>query len=120
MTFHRLSEYFSQLESTTLRNKMVEILASLFKEAKLEDIGKLAYLLQGRVAPLFEAVEFGLADKMMIRAIALGLHTTTERVTADFKKEGDLGKTAEKLKIQNSKLNTATQNLKLTQVYDVL
>ena len=73
MTFKRLSEYFTQLEETSLRNKMTEILAELFKEASTSEIGKLCYLLQGRVAPLYEAIEFGLADKMMIRAIAQGI-----------------------------------------------
>src|SRR3989344_2281954 len=111
MTFHRLSEYFSQLESTTLRNKMVEILASLFKESKMEDIGKLAYLLQGRVAPLFEAIEFGLADKMMIRAIALGLQTTSERVIVEFKKEGDLGKAVQQIKNITSNIKNTYKKL---------
>jgi len=130
MTFSRLSEYFSQLEATTLRNKMVVILASLFEESDAKDIGKLAYLLQGRVAPLFEAIEFGMADKMMMRAIALGMGIKSETVLQVFKKEGDLGKAVEKLKIKKSrpkadqplaeKIKNTYKKLKITDVYEVL
>jgi len=120
MTFRRLSEYFQQLESTTLRNKMTEILSVLFKEADKEEIGKLCYLLQGRVAPLFEAIEFGVADKMMIRAVALGLGIDASEVVKVFKQEGDLGSATANLKSQNSKLKTTAKNLKLTEVYNIL
>lgn len=120
MTFKKLSEYFSQLEATTLRNKMTEILASLFKEAESSEIGKLCYLLQGRVAPLFEAVEFGLADKMMIRAITQGLEVEDGLVLKVFKEEGDLGNAVEKIKTVNSQQITNNRKLDILDVYDVL
>ncbi|MBI5452854.1 DNA ligase, partial [Candidatus Gottesmanbacteria bacterium] len=120
MTFKRLSEYFAQLEATTLRNKMTEILAALFKEAKADEIGKLCYLLQGRVAPQFSPVEFGIADRMMVRAIALGLDVSQDKVTKAFKQEGDLGKAVEKLKAQSSKLKAKEKKLTILDVYEIL
>ncbi|MBI2617744.1 ATP-dependent DNA ligase [Candidatus Gottesmanbacteria bacterium] len=122
MTFKHLSEYFQQLEKTTLRNKMVEILASLFKEANPAEIGKLCYLLQGRVAALYTAVEFGVADKMMIRAISQGLEIDQKDVVTEFKKEGDLGTTAEKLRVRNKRKgtrNTITISEVFTDLYKV-
>ncbi len=118
MLFRRLSEYFQKLEETTLRNKMTEVLASLFKEAGKDEIGNLCYLLQGRVAPLFEAIEFGVADKMMIRAIAQGLDIDTKQVVQTFKKEGDLGKAVETIKNQIS--NIKYKNYSITDVYKIL
>ncbi len=121
MTFKRLSEYFQQLESTTLRNKMTEILASLFKEADADEIRKLCYLLQGRVAPLFEAIEFGIADRMVIRAIASGLDVDQDKVVRTFKQEGDLGKAIEKLKVKSEKLKVDKGNgLRINDVYEIL
>ncbi|MBM3283282.1 ATP-dependent DNA ligase [Candidatus Gottesmanbacteria bacterium] len=106
---------------------MTEILSQLFAEAKTDEIGNLCYLLQGRVAPLFAAVEFGVADKMMVRAIAQGLNIKQEEVIRTFKQEGDLGSATEKLKTQNqvrlgqnSKLKTTAQNLKINEIFDVL
>ena len=129
MTFRRLAEYLKQLDETTLRNKMTEILADLFKEAKDKEIGVVCQLLQGRVAPLYEAVEFGIADKMIIRSIALGLELATDKVTVLFKKTGDLGLTAERIKNKEDRippsprLRRASKNkkeLSVKEVYEVL
>src|SRR5574340_275092 len=94
MTFKELAEYFQKLESTSSRNAMVEILAALFKESSAGEIEKIAYLLQGRVAPLYEPVEFGMADKMVIKAMARAYDVSGEEITRAFKKTGDLGEVA--------------------------
>lgn len=120
MLFKRLSEYFVQLDETTLRNKMTEILSSLFKEADAEEIGKLCYLLQGRVAPLYEAIEFGIADRMMMRAVASGLEVHEEDVLSEFKKKGDLGKVVENIKNKKSKIKNTNKKLNILDVYEVL
>jgi len=70
MLFSQLAQYLRKLEATRSRNTITEILAEVFAQAKAKEIRNLTYLLQGRVAPLYEATEFGLADKFIIRAIA--------------------------------------------------
>lgn len=95
MTFSQLSFYFQRLEQTPSRNAMTEILAELFKKAGKDEICKLCYLLQGRVAPLYEPIEFGVADKFIIRSIARAYDVDGDRVNKEFKKEGDLGIVAE-------------------------
>ncbi len=97
MTFAKLSDYFQKLESTASRNEMVVILAQLFKDASTDEIDKVVYLTQGRVAPLYEPVEFGMAEKMVVKALARAFDSSEEKVTELFKKSGDLGETAEKL-----------------------
>lgn len=97
MTFKRLSEFFQKLESTSSRNSMVEILAELFKETSASEIGMVTYLMQGRVAPLFEPVEFGMAEKMVLKALSLSYEETLEKVTEQYKKAGDLGIVTEEL-----------------------
>jgi len=95
MTFTVLSHYFQTIEKTASRLEMTRILADLFRRAGAEEIGKICYLLQGRVVPLYEALEFGIADKFIIRAIAQAYDLPLDSVTRLFKKTGDLGKTAE-------------------------
>lgn len=97
MTFRKLSEFFQKLESTSSRNAMIEILAELFAEAGVNEIDKIAYLLQGRVAPLYEPIEFGMAEKMIIKAIAKGTGSSEQGIIKEFKKTGDLGIVAERL-----------------------
>lgn len=97
MKFSDLSDYFKKLEETSSRNAMIEILAELFRRASKVEIGKICYLLGGRVVPLYEAIEFGVADKFVMRAIARAYGKHPEEVLGTFKKMGDLGIVAEAL-----------------------
>ena len=101
MLFSELSKYFQKLEQTPSRNEMTVILSDLFKKASSSEIGEICYLLQGRVAPLYEAIEFGIADKLMMRAIASAYSKEEADVLKRFKKSGDLGVTAEEISNEN-------------------
>ncbi len=116
MKFKKLAEYFQKLESTSSRNSMVEILARLFAEASESEIGQIAYLTQGRVAPLYEPVEFGMAEKMVLRAMAIAYKIELEKVNDLFKKAGDIGVVAEKL----SDISHISDNSDVKQVFDKL
>ena len=98
MTFTDLSVYFQKLESTASRITITEILAELYKKLSAADAASVSYLLQGRVAPVFTPIEFGIADKLLIRAIAKATGKNDAEVFQLFKKTGDLGATAEKIK----------------------
>src|SRR5690348_2202181 len=97
MTFAELATYFQKLETTASRNSMTEILAELFTHARSQEIGEICYLLQGRVVPLYDATEFGIADKFMIRAIVLAYGASEDDVKKEFRKFGDLGAAAQAL-----------------------
>jgi DNA ligase-1 len=103
MTFSKLSEFFSKLEETSSRNSMTEILVELFSLTEPSEIGQVVYLTQGRTAPLFEPVEFGMAEKMVVKAIAQAFDKNVEQVTDLFKKNGDLGVVAEELSLKSDK-----------------
>jgi len=122
MTFAELSEYIQRIESTPKRNEMTEILSELFTRASAEEIDSICYLLQGRVAPLYEATEFGIADKIMMRAIARATHDTEVAVASLFKTKGDLGSVGEYLKDQNSNIKTkdGSEKLSVCAVFDEL
>ncbi len=122
MLFSDFAIYLQRLEQTAARNTITEILAELFHHTPPSDIEKICYLLQGRVVPLYEPLEFGVADKMMIRALAQGLTVRQDEVLVQFKKTGDLGSVAEELKVksQKSKVKTTTQKLKVEDVYQQL
>lgn len=124
MYFSELAKTFKKLESTPSRNQMTEILADLFHRATPEEIGKICYLLLGRVAPLFEPIEFGVADKFMIRAIASAYGVESSTVLATFKCLGDLGAVAEEIKNHPDRIGTKIKNtdqkLKIEEVYKKL
>lgn len=93
-------------------------MAELFQEADKDDISMICYLTQGRVAPLFEAVEFGLAEKMMIRAIAGAYGESVDKISSEYKKFGDLGIVAEKF--SRPKLDDRNSKLEIEKVFEKL
>ncbi len=119
MLFSRLAHYFNRLEETTLRNQMVSILAELFKETSAVDIKYIVYLLQGRVVPLFQALEFGVADRMVIAAIALAFSVPEAEVSRKFKTLGDLGQVSETLR-KDYVGEKHAKELSVAQVYKTL
>ncbi len=114
MQFSSLASYLSKLETTASRNTITEILSELFSEAEASEIAKLCYLLQGRVCPLYEDIEFGMAEKFIIRAIAQAYDAPHDEVVKQFKKLGDIGRVAEAL------YRGRSESLSITSVFDVL
>jgi DNA ligase-1 len=97
MKFKDLSRHLEKLEHTTSRNTMIELLADLFRETESSEIDKIVYLMQGRVVPLYEPLEFGMAEKQMLKAIAFAYQVPDREVLFEYKRIGDLGTLAEKL-----------------------
>jgi len=121
MQFSDLTQYFKRLEETPSRIEMTKILSELFKHAAKVEIGEMCYLLQGRVAPLYEAIEFGIADKLMIRAIGKGLDVDEKTVMGEFKKRGDLGIAAEHIKKQKTEnRERKTEKITIKDVFSLL
>src|SRR5260221_7629077 len=74
------------------------ILSELFRLIESPDeIEKVCYLVQGRVAPFFEALELGMAEKTVARSIAIDYNTTPEHVLTLYSALGDLGLVAEQI-----------------------
>lgn len=97
MKFSEFAEILSELEGVASRNKMVELLGGMFSRLDQKEIGPASYLLQGRVAPLFEPVEFGMSGKLLIRAIAKAGGVEESQVEKESKRLGDLGTAAEEV-----------------------
>jgi DNA ligase-1 len=92
--FATLAEAFEKLEATTSALKMIDILADLFARLAPREARMAAYLLRGRVAPEFLPVELGVADKLVMRALAEATGVPAAEVQEAFRKTGDLGDAA--------------------------
>jgi DNA ligase 1 len=98
LEFVRLAHSFEKLEKTSSRLALIAILAELFRSIDSpDDIAKVCYLVQGRVAPFFEALEIGVAEKTVGRSIAIAYHTTREHVFTLYSALGDIGLVAEQV-----------------------
>lgn len=97
MKFLTLTGYLERLEATTKRLTMFDILSELFREASSEDIDKIIYISQGILLPPFYGIELGMSEKLLMRALSEAGNVPTKKVEEIFRKEGDLGLTAETL-----------------------
>ena len=100
MYFSRLATYFERIETKSSRLEITHILAELFNELSADEIGQTVYLLQGRVAPLFEKTEFGMAEKTVIKSIVSSLNIDRPYFEKENHRLGDVGKTVEEFKKQ--------------------
>ncbi len=116
MLFSKLATYFQDIESTASRLTMTEKLSQAFKEARADEIDKICYISLGILAPKYEGLELQLAEKMMIRAIALTLNLTLEVISNSFKQTGDLGLCYQSLYLSEQ----LDKNLNINQVYNQL
>lgn len=91
MLFSTFSSYLDRLEKTASRNQMTEILAELFKQCSPEEIDKACYLSLGQLAPKYAGIEFNMAEKMVIKAIARAQQINEETIKKEYQKKGDLG-----------------------------
>lgn len=107
MKFKQLTDYFEKLEKTSSRLSLIEILSELFKQTPENEIEKVVYLIQGRLAPFFIPIEIGMAEKTVAQSIANAYGLSREEVLKSYSKLGDMGLVAAQLngkwKMENGK-----------------
>ncbi len=116
MDFKDLSIYLSELEKTTKRLEITDILARLIKDSDSKEIDKIIFLSLGTLAPNYEGVLLNLAEKMMVRVVALAYGVDEDEVKTDYKKSGDIGVVAEKFASKSE----GSKKLSVTQVFETL
>lgn len=97
MDFADIAKMFDRLEATSARLEMTSILAEFFKDVPTEELRNLVYIIQGKLHPDFYQIEFGMADRLILRAIAFTSGTPDSKVEEMWLKEGDTGTVAEML-----------------------
>lgn len=124
MEYSRITDVYARIEATSKRLEMTDFLVRLIKETPKELLGKIAYLTQGALYPDFEGIELGMAEKMVITAIANATEIKKAEIVDTWKSVGDLGSTVEQLlnetlsipDVKTAKL-TSTQDLTVEKVY---
>ncbi len=118
MKFAELATYFEKIEAVSSRLTITSLLAELFQKLTPLELEKTVYLLQGRVVPAFQAIEFGMAEKTVIKAIVSALNMEKTYFDRKAREMGDLGKTVEFFKKQF--LSFEAKDLTILETYDAL
>lgn len=101
MQFAELARAFERLESTPGRLGMTAILVELLAKVPKGDLLAVVRLLQGAVAPDWEGIEVGVAEKQILKVLALATGGSAKsdeavgRMEKLYHDKGDLGLAAE-------------------------
>ncbi len=117
MTFSEFAVYLDKLEETSSRLALIDILSELFKKIHKDEIDKVIYLMQGRVAPFYAPIELGMADKMVASSLASAFNEEREAVLKENSHKGDLGIVAFELR---KKHHEKAKELTISEVFEVL
>jgi DNA ligase 1 len=104
--FAELAASFEQLEATSKRLDMRQILVELVRRVPPSELAKVLYLCQGILRPEYEGVELGVADSLARRAVALATSSDAAAVQQRTKATGDLGLTTAELLSKVRRLDT--------------
>jgi DNA ligase-1 len=118
LRFLELANTFEKIDTTTKRLEMTSFLVDLIQKTPKNEIGKVVYLIQGKLYPDYEGVELGLAEKLLIRVAAEVAGKSEKAVEGDYKKTGDIGLTVEKLVEKRSQTTLSKRPLTVKVVYD--
>ncbi|MFA5135769.1 MAG: ATP-dependent DNA ligase [Patescibacteria group bacterium] len=118
MKFKDLAVYCDKIERVSSRLSITAHLAELFQKLDHHELEKTVYLLQGRVLPPYKQMEFGMAEKTMIKAVISALNIDRSYFEKEYKKMGDIGKTVEFFKKQY--ISFEEKDLTILEVYDAL
>jgi DNA ligase 1 len=92
-----VAEAYRDLEDVSSRLALIERLAALVARTPAELLPVVCYLAQGLIAPEFEGVDLGLAEKMAVRAVAAATGVDAAQVAVRVRETGDLGQATEQL-----------------------
>jgi len=115
MLLRELADGFARMEETGSRLEMVRVLAELLEAAAEEERAPIAYLVQGRLRPAFEPVQFGMGAALLRRALAAAYGVSEATVSRRYREAGDLGTVAEALAGSKS-----AERLGVDEAYDAL
>lgn len=117
MKFKDFAKTLKQIELTTARLEITDLLAKLYKQLSSQEGKVSTYLLMGRLAPNYKGVELNLAVKLMYRVLAGVYGRSVEEIEAMYKEKGDLGDVAFELAKEKG---LSSQGLRIEAVYERL
>ena len=91
MKYLTLAETYQDLQATSKRLEMRDILVDLFRGTEPRLMGRVVYLTQGTLGPDWEGLQLGLGEKLVSRAIALTAGISDDDLETLVHREGDLG-----------------------------
>ena len=118
MKYLLVSDTYTELEKTTKRLELVEILSHLFQNTPSDLIDKVIYLTQGKLAPDFAGIELGINTKLAIKAVSSASSMSELEIENTFNETGDIGESTKIAIEKKSQTSLYPNPLTLERVFD--
>lgn len=105
------------MEQTSSRIALTGHLVTLLKNTPADIIDKVTYLIQGKLYPDYEGVEMGVAEKMVLRAIASSSGKDVSEIVRIYQKTGDLGEATLEVMKSKSQSTLFSEPMTVERVY---
>ena len=119
MHYSEFTNLYDALAKTPSRLEKTAILAEFLKKLKNHP-PEYIYLLKGRVFPDYDPREFGISDKLVMKAIAKASGAKEEEIFKHLKKIGDAGEIAELLINKRKQSTLFSSKLEVKKVFENL
>jgi len=124
MQYQELCEIYEDLEQNPSRLKKTAILSDFLAKLKnskpSEKEKQVLYLLQGKAFPDYDEREFGISEKLCIKALERASGISNKEIIQKWKKIGDLGKVAEEVMNEKKQGTLFSHRLTIQKVLDNL
>jgi len=120
MLFREVVDYYEQLEATTKRLEMTDILSNLLSRTPPAVIDKVVYMTLGEIYPAYVGLELGVAEKLAARAIRQVSGAGEKELNEMLSRHGDLGTVAELLLRTKEQTTLFVEELTVEEVYSSL
>ena len=117
MRFELLAKVFEEIEATSKRLEMTDLLVKLLKDTPKDLVDKVVYLTQGKLYPDYMGIELGMAEKLVEKAISFASGRTETEVESAFHRDGDLGLAAQEMLKKRSQSTLLKKQLTVEAVY---
>jgi len=120
MKYSLLADVYEKLENISGKLEKTHIISKLLIETPKELLPKIVLLIEGRVFPSWSEEELGVANQLMIKAIAKSYGVRLEDVIKVFKKSGDLGISVEIFVSKRKQVTLGRRELSVEKIFENL
>ncbi|RLJ08474.1 MAG: DNA ligase [Candidatus Aenigmatarchaeota archaeon] len=117
MDYSELAEVYEKLEKTPAKLEKTHIIAEILKKTEARELSMLVLLLCGRVFPAWSEFKLGVANQLMIKALARAYGPKETEINQKFTELGDLGLVAEEFARKRKQVTLLRKKLQLEDVF---
>jgi DNA ligase-1 len=117
LDFSVIVSTLEKMEKTSSRLELIDHLVALFKTTPPDILDNVIYLIQGKIAPDYEGIELGLAEKMIVRAVVNSSGVTTEKLYQIYQKTGDLGESTKLVMGKKMQTTLLSEQVTVERIY---